>query len=221
MPLPNLSVPQFPSVPKLPGVPPIPRNALASAVTIAAPIISDVLNLFAPIWGVFGPSGDQVLLPDTFLGISYRNSRHIANYPIEQGAFASYNKVQDPFDADVRVAVGGTVEDREQFLAALEALANSLDLYTLVTPDATYPNVNLARFDYRREIDGGAGLIVANCHFVEIRQAAAMQVVGAPNPTQVQAPSSAAVVSQGHVMPQTPSVSISSSIAYGGATGTW
>lgn len=215
MPMPIISVPQFPDVPNLPGVPNITRNPLAAITTLTAPLISGFLGSFASVWGVFDDSGNQVLTPDTFLGIDYENSRRISNFPIEQGSFASYNKVNDPFVGTVRMAVGGTLAAREQFLQALQALADSIDLYTLVTPEASYANVNLERYDYRRDARNGAGVIVASCRFVEIRQAqtaysgqtsvpsnyltSAKTSTGLINPTAVTNPAAAAMQNDGMV----------------------
>lgn len=120
-------------------------------------------------WGLFDDQGQQVIFPDTFLGIEYRNSRRISNYPLEQGAFESYNKVNDPFDVVVGMACGGDVAKRTDFLATCEALANDLNLYTLVTPEAVYESVNLERYDFARKQHNGATLITVNFYFKEIR----------------------------------------------------
>jgi hypothetical protein len=160
----------YPSVPDLPGVPPVLREVLAPVALIASPFVSSLLSLFDQTWGIFDADGGKVLSPDSFLGIEFENAFNISNYPVERGSFASYNKVNNPFSCWVRIAKGGSVEDREGFLNSLEKLSKSLELYTIVTPENVYPNVNLEAFDYRRESDNGAGLIVANCKFIEIRQ---------------------------------------------------
>lgn len=220
----SLSVPTFPSVPQMPGVPAVLRDPLATVVTLASPIISGILGAFIQTWGVFDKNGKQILFPDTFLGIEYRNVYHVATHPVEQGSFAAYNKVKEPFHALVRMAVGGTVSDRESFLQGLETLVKSTELYNLVTPEETYFFVNLERFDYRRETRNGAGMIIASCHFMEIRQRGQnankdlscvpdsaitndTTSLGMPDSTAVSSPSAAAQVNLGPVRPQTPSTS--------------
>jgi hypothetical protein len=166
---------RFPNVPNLPGVPAVLRGPLlAQVATLAAPIIGGFLDSFAPVWDILDSGGNSVIAPDTFLGIEYQNTRSISSYPLEAGSFASYNKVNDPFRATVRMATGGTLADREGFLADMQRMADSLDLYTIVTPEGSYSNVNLERFDYRREARNGANMIIVAAHFVEIRQAAPM-----------------------------------------------
>ena len=157
------------SFPFLPGVPPLLLPYVQAAVTLASGSIEALLEINAPKWGVYDDKGNQVIVPDTFLGIEYINSHRISDYPVEKGSFASYNTVQDPFNARVKMAVGGTEDDRITFLQTLDSLANSLDLYTLITPEKTYANVSIERYDFRRETHNGAGMIVASIHFLEIR----------------------------------------------------
>ena len=207
-----VSVPQYPSIPSLPGTPAVVRDPLAAVVTIAAPAIQSFLSLFSQTWGVFDENGVQVLEPDSFLGIEFINAYNISSYPVEKGSFANYNKVNNPFYATVKLGKGGTVESQSAFLDAVKELAKSLDLYTIVTPQDTYSNVNLEQFDYYRETRDGAGVIVANCRFIEIREA---QSEPSLKQSQTgQSPTSSAQVNSGQVKPYTDS---SVAAAYGGA----
>jgi hypothetical protein len=157
--------------PFLPGIPPLLTKVIPAVATLAAGTLADLLQSFAPVWGVFDEFGKQVLTPDTFLGIEYINSHRVSDYPLEKGSFAYYNKVQEPFSARVKVAKSGTETDRITFLNAIDALSKSLLLYTLITPEETYKSVSIERYDYLRETRNGAGIIIANIHFVEIRLA--------------------------------------------------
>lgn len=159
----------FPNVPNLPGVPPVMRNPLAAVTTLAAPIISALLDSFKPVFGVFDEAGAKLLEADTFISLEYTNQRKISAFPVEKGSFTNYNKVNDPFRGIVRAAKGGTLADREAFIASLQALADSLDLVKLVTPEAVYINVNMEGFSYKRTQTSGANQIIAECKFVEIR----------------------------------------------------
>ena len=200
---PAVSVTTYPSIPSLPGVPPVVRDPLAAVAAVAAPAIQSFLSLFAQTWGVFDENGVQVLEPDSFLGIEFINAYNISSYPVEKGSFANYNKVNNPFYATVKLAKGGTTEDRAAFLDALSEIAKSLDLYTIVTPEDTYSNVNLEQFDYYRETKDGAGIIIANCRFIEIREAQSE-----PSLKQAQtgqSPTSSAEINSGQVKPYTDS----------------
>ena len=123
-----------------------------------------------PQWGVFDSNNKPIAVWDNFLGIEYLGASHIADHPVEKGAFASYNKVGLPYAVRVRVSCGESNAKRTNFLASLEKARKSLDLYSVVTPDAVYQNANIEALDYRRTQDGGAGLIVSELTLREIRQ---------------------------------------------------
>ena len=159
----------FPNVPQLPGVPPVLRDPLAAAATIAAPFVGSLLDSMSPTFGLFDQANVKLVDPDSFLGIDYTNPLKISAFPIEKGSFQNYNKVNNPFLATVRLAKGGTKDDRDNFLKDLQKLSNSLDLVKLVTPEAVYLNTNLESFSYRRSANNGANMIIAELKFVEIR----------------------------------------------------
>src|SRR5579875_727912 len=104
MPLPNLSVPQYPDVPQAPGVPPVLRQVgqVANAVTLLTADASEVLQalgvLPGPQWGIFDQTGQPVIVGDSVVGVDYRKEYRAADYPVEGGSFANYNKVELPFD---------------------------------------------------------------------------------------------------------------------------
>ena len=154
------------AVPDVEGVPPL---------DFAADIVLDVL-LTADTIGGFGSFGNQqwgiyqggapIIVADTILGVEYRQDWQLSNYPQEQGAFASYNKVQVPYDARVRMASGA---QRGAMLASIADIAGTTDLYDVVTPDATYPNCNITHYDYRRTASNGVSMIVVDIWLLEVR----------------------------------------------------
>ena len=123
----------------------------------------------APVWGIF-QSGAPVLVVDSVVGFNFRRDWHIADYPMEEGAFGSYNKVNIPYDARVEVTKGGTIGERKQFLTQVEAISNTLDLYDVNTPEFIYPNVNVQHYDMRRTSISGVQLLTVDIWLREIRQ---------------------------------------------------
>lgn len=226
MALANLSVPQYPNVPDLPGVPSLARDPLAAIATVASPRISGILGAFTPKWGIYSADGKtQELIPDTFLGLYYMNGSAVAQAPLENGSFTSYNKVATPFEGIAHMAIAGSTTDRGKFITKLEEMAADTVLYSVVTPEHVYRYCNLERYDMRRTQRNGAGMVEVRCHFKEIRQAVGTQYnnlscvpessrtntttsTGMPDPTNVKTPSAAAQVSRGIVAPQTPSTLI-------------
>jgi hypothetical protein len=167
----------FPNVPNVSGVPPLFRNIsnIGTAVSGAIATVEkfgSLANFLAPRWGVYDASMNPVAIADSFLGVEYRNESRVSDYPVEQGSFASYNKVATPYDVRVRLSCGQNEVARTAFLTAIDAAFKSLNLYSVVTPDATYLSATIEHYDYRREQHNGAGLLVVDLWLKEIRQIA-------------------------------------------------
>lgn len=164
----------FPNVPDLPGVPPIPRDPNAVVSTIVN-LVADALGLSgvgsAPVWGIF-LDGDLAIEPDNIMAFGFKKTFSTPSYPIEQGGFESYNKVQRPFTPRIRVTKSGSIGDRYAFLQDVDAAVSSLNLYDVVTPEATYSSVSLNIYDYNRSGLHGAGMLIVDIEAEEIRQTA-------------------------------------------------
>jgi hypothetical protein len=193
-------MPIFPNVPIAPGVPALPRNPLAAAAVVQI-LISDLISAFGlPIsaqWGIF-QNGVPVVIADTVADFSYKQDWSIANYPIEQGGFETYDKVNTPFMTRVRLASGGSQANRQSLLDQIAAIGGTVDLYDVVTPEAIYTNVNVAGYDYRRSAEGGVGMITVDVRLVQVQTAAASSF------TNTQSPSAANPVNGGTVQGQQP-----------------
>jgi hypothetical protein len=122
-----------------------------------------------PAWGIFTQDGESVLLADSVASVEYHNNWLISDYPQEQGAFTSYNKVKTPYDAKITFLTGSDYATRAGFLEDLEAATASLDLFVIVTPEISYPNANLTFFTYRRSARSGASLLRVEVWAKEIR----------------------------------------------------
>lgn len=175
-----MSLIDFPDVPLVAGVPNLRRSAygVAAQSGILGKVLSnDVFgllgNALAPTWGIHDKNGKVALKPDSVVAFEYRGEARLSTYPREQGAFSTYNKVQAPYDIRLRMTCDGSGSTtREQFLAALEYLKASLDLYTIVTPDNAYTGANLVNFDYQRSSRNGVTLLTVDAMFEEVRETA-------------------------------------------------
>lgn len=150
----------------------------------------DILNPDPSDWAVkYG--GDYVLVPDTVSRFEYRNESRVSDYPVEQGAFASYNKVATPFEIRMTMVCAGlnyaqtltqaavnaiapgfgsnNFMTRPDFLATLENMLQGVEAYTIVTPDMVYNNAMLDHYDYRKESNNGAVMLIVEAWFREIR----------------------------------------------------
>lgn len=123
----------------------------------------------SPQWGVF-LGGSAVVVADTVTEFDYKQDWAIADYPVEQGGFESYDKVNTPFVTRIQFVTGGSEARREALLNSVAAIGDSLTLLDVVTPEAIYIGVNLQSYSYRRAARNGLGMMIVNAVFLEIRE---------------------------------------------------
>jgi hypothetical protein len=159
----------MPDVPNVDGVPPLLSYSASSIVLAVVDLVSLLLG-FGPVWGVFDEDGNPVFeSANSTASFEFSQDWTIANYPIEQGGFQSYDKVQNPFNIRMRITSGAAEFERQELLQDVQDAANALDLYTVVTPEQIFQNCNITHFDYVRTADHGVGMIVIDIWFVQIR----------------------------------------------------
>jgi len=173
-----LGVPALPTA--LPGVPPLPPGFVIAAPILALGDVSGIPNPVAPgQWGIFDTSGQPILDADAVDNLEYARDYRISDYPQEQGAFESYNKVQLPYEAKVGFLVAQT---RVEFLNSIEDIMSSLDLVSVVSPEITYPNANLVRYGYRRVARNGVSMILVEVWCEEVRETASASLSNTQSP---------------------------------------
>jgi hypothetical protein len=201
MALPVISVPRYPNVPKAPGVPPVQRalQVAETAIILAADAVS-LLSLFAgPKWGIFDKSGNPVIVGDSVKSIAVKKGYRIADYPIEAGSFASYNKVEAPFDAQCVFTKAGGDGERAVFLATVQDAVASLNLFSVVMPEFTFASANLTSYEIEREARNGASLLTVAIGVEEVR------ITATSTFTSTQTPSGATPASGATVQAAPPS----------------
>ena len=136
---------------------------------------SDIQNASSQTgqWGVYNQSGNLIIDADQFKSLDYQQTWRLPNYPMEQGAFQSYNKVQTPFEARIILVKSGSPTILESFFSAINTAANSIDLYNINTPGQVYKNVSIEHVNYKRSSSNGVSMISAELSLLEIRIAAA------------------------------------------------
>ena len=235
-----LASPAFPNVPNLPGVPPIARTLGTEAVA-AIGLLDPSLeaSIFgaqqAEQWGIIDASYNFVLQPDSVVRMDVDEPYRVSDYPVEQGTFASYNKVKVPFAGTVSMSKGGSTSERQSFLEAAKALEASLTPYYVLVPEVSYGPLTIDRVSYERRASNGATLILVHLHFTEIRITPPVQIgkpgsqqpksqvpasartgnatsTGLPDPTQTSAPTAQAMVNGGVVGASNPSGVVSAAL---------
>src|SRR6185436_12800474 len=95
----------------IPGIPDIPDfKGLVTSGTDALISFGGatlVRMIFGNQWGIFNQYGIPIMLADTVYSVKYQNNSQISQAPVEKGTFASYNKVQSPYQASVCLIRGG------------------------------------------------------------------------------------------------------------------
>jgi len=181
----------------MPVLSPAPYNGgsgvagtLASIVQVAG-TIGNVVNTFSQGFGSLGSILSGTLPTPVVPAIAstvefdYINDLPIANYPQENGAFQSYNKVKLPFDIRLRVCTGGSVSARQSFLYTCQAIAASYQLFSVITPEMVFSNCNCNHISWARTAIRGNQLIQVDLSFVQIN------VVSATSFTATAAPGDA------------------------------
>ncbi len=165
------------------------------ALTADGPAVD---NARSPQWGIFTTDGAPVIIPDSVISFEYQNDYRISDFPIEEGGFASYNKVALPYDARVTFSRGGSDDERAKFLVDLDRVVDSTDLYTILTPEVIYQRANIVSYDYARRSYAGAKLLLVQVKLEEVRSAAAATF------TKTRTASAAPKVNNGPVQPKKP-----------------
>ena len=116
----------MPNVPKVPGVPALSNYNLDPPALVVADAVNVINYFLAPSWGIY-QQGLPVIVAST-IEFDFDQEWTIADYPQEQGAFQSYDKVQLPFECRVRLACGGPSSQRQAFLNSIFAISGGSPL---------------------------------------------------------------------------------------------
>lgn len=202
-----MTVPTFPNVPVAIGVPPVNRAGpndpgvppLTAGNSASRPPASS-----SPVWGIFDDTGAVAILADSIVSVERVREFRISTFPVEQGGFASYDKVATPSDMRVVLTRGGTSDARAKFLSDLDALIFSTKLYTVVCPEVSYPSVSIVRYDYTRSSSNGVTLLTAEVHLTEVRVSATQTFSNSKSPTASDAVNDGSVQTKPPTSAQTP-----------------
>lgn len=155
------------------GFPNLLSGLPSPVVSVLGAAVNKLLGYFVPgaTWGVFTAG---TLSPATAVSsvaeIGVVAEANVARYRIETGSFAQYDKVIEPKMIPIRLTRDGLLAERALFLTWLDANVEATTVFDIVTPEATYSKVTLASYRIVRNITSGAGLIVADCYFQQVRE---------------------------------------------------
>lgn len=158
------------------GLPSLPK---LSAKGILNSVLSSVQTQFwnalglNPVWGIFesGSSTLRAIEVDSVIEVGIKEKSEVPDYRIQTGSFASFNKVIAPTEVSVVITKTGSDTEREYFVAWLKAALNAPTVYDVITRDTVYHNFTLTEFSLERTAENGIDRVVADCNFVEVREA--------------------------------------------------
>lgn len=210
------------------GVPKLWSTVMSDAEAVASVELDTLLQSYlvsnaATQWGLFNTYSKPVLTAARVRAIDIRSQYRKSDAPQENGGFMSYNKVKMPRQVMLEVlcdgtamsygnvsaitsllavaGIGGTTQGvtvRKQFLAALDSLVADLNTYLVVTPEATYSNMNVIGYAIRRETHRGVTMVRAEIMLEEVRLQHSKSV-SVTSPSQ---PSGASQTNGGNVQSQ-------------------
>jgi len=209
--------------------------ALASLGTIATVLLNALQTQVQ--WGIFDSSGNQLgssssggnsllasIVQSALIGgapllstnsFEFKRETRVSDFPVEDGSFASYDKVILPGEPTVRYCFTGQISDRTAFLTQIDAACQSTQLYSVKTPEITYFNYNIVDYSIIRRPDSGANLLIVELHLREIRQVSVSFSTTQSPINQPQNPASSSSASGGIVQPVTPDTSTFKGLANG------
>ena len=148
------------NVPRVPGVPAVAFGDDDLINAVVSVLGDDLISSLGPTtsqWGLF--SGGAGAIPaQSVVAFDYKREFSISDYPVEQGAFRSYNKVALPYDVRLRYTAVNLAQ-RSALISSIDEALVSLALYDAVTPEVIIPNVNVTHMDYHRTAEQGLGLL--------------------------------------------------------------
>lgn len=115
-------------------------------------------------------TNQQVFDYDTFVQLKVSAKTKVSTFPVENGAFVSYNKASAPYDLKVEIAVSDLADRRHQLIVDLDREKSGIRLFNITSADATYLNYTLEGYSLSFTRKGGWGIVVATLEFVQVRE---------------------------------------------------
>lgn len=131
-----------------------------------------VYNLLSahPKFGVYKEDGAAAVDVDTVLALDHSRNANIPDFRLQDGAFASYNKIQNPMMHRVTLVKSGSEMERRALVEWLEKNVSTPTVFNVVSNEYTFKKVSLVGFRSPREAHSGTVTrLVVDCEFREVR----------------------------------------------------
>lgn len=218
----TVGLPAFPNVASLPGVPQLARSLLIEALAppvlgfAAEPSVLWQATQSAPVWGIYDSDNNLVVQADSVAAFDWRKENRVSNFPVQQGQFATYNRVGLPNETSLTLTKGGSLAQRTAFLQQIELVIaqQNINLYTIRTPEKTYANVSATRAELSRRGSANAFYFDVELYFIEVIQVAAQYSTQATPTQNASVPSAIPPTNQGLTNPTVPPSSYNDELSF-------
>ena len=122
-----------------------------------------------PLWTII-KDGKALIEFTSMLSMAVNSESSLPEEPLENGSFATYNRVVYSDRLEVRLGIEGDEAELPRAQDILKELKAGTDVFSLVTPDYEHQNLTLEGYDYTRDTSAGHGLLVVDLKLKEIRE---------------------------------------------------
>lgn len=153
---------------------------MLNAVSLIASNLPNVNPKIAIYAILNADTGVPLTVPDTWGELTFRKDYQVADYPIEDGAFAAYNKVQRPGSFDFTLIKKGSDLARATWLEAIrqQMVADPVARYHVITPQGIWQSYTISGISHQTRQDRGSNLLYLDLKFSEVPQIMAPSLLG-------------------------------------------
>lgn len=121
-------------------------------------------------WLLVNEAGETLLEIASFLSAEIKKDGSSPSEPIEEGSFASYNKVTSPIAISLKVAFTGTDPELQAVLDQLLSLQEGTEKFSFVTPYQEFEGYALSNFNYTLARENGRGALYVDLALNQIKE---------------------------------------------------
>lgn len=121
-------------------------------------------------WLLANEAGETLIEIASFLSADIKKDGSSPSESIEEGSFASYNKVTSPIEIGLKVAFTGTDAELQSILDELLKLQEGTEKFSFVTPYQEFEGYTLSSFTYTFARENGRGALYMELTITQIKE---------------------------------------------------
>lgn len=121
-------------------------------------------------WMIADEAGNSILPVYSVLSVDVTMDGKAVSDPIEEGSFTTYNKTTSPISIDMEISFQGDKASLQEAVTKAKELKESVNTFSIVTPDYEFENMTLERLSYNMRVENGLGVLVVSLSCVEVKE---------------------------------------------------